>query len=240
MHIDQVDHLVVGERRKADRRAVHRGDQRELRAEPACEGFLVVGRGGPGPLLVLAVIVRRQFLDAGTEDFRQQRRILDEERPQREGRVRDGAHRAGSQVVPSLLSFSTMPSASKFVADAIGLGEVLRLAGIEPRRDAAVDLLGRDCKALVHGARANPRSHPRGSRKTRACRRAPCGPRRCCSACISAIAFGVLRSSHSASSTPGAGRASASAAAASKKFVERLLGLLQPLHSPVDRLGVMR
>ena len=87
MHVEQVDRLIIGERREAHGRAVHGGDQGELVAEPPRELLLVIGSRSPGCLLSLAVIVRGQLLDAGAEDLRKQRRVLDEERAQRELRM---------------------------------------------------------------------------------------------------------------------------------------------------------
>ena len=73
-------------------------------------------------------------------------------------------------------------------------------------------------RAPARAPRAIPRRRSRGSRRTRACRRAPCGRRRCAGRASRRSPCGVLRSSASASSTAGAGRASASADAASKKL----------------------
>ena len=75
MDVEQVDRLVVGERRKSDRRAVHGRDQGELARQALRERLLVIGGRGPGLPRALAVIVRGQLLDAGAENLGQQRRV---------------------------------------------------------------------------------------------------------------------------------------------------------------------
>src|SRR5665811_863543 len=112
MHIEHVDPVAAGERGEADRRAGQRGYQRQMAAEPLAEGGLVIGGGGPGLLLRLAVVIGGQLLDAGAEDFAQQRGVDREIRPQRQLGVRLRHHRAISQVVPSLESFNTTPMAA--------------------------------------------------------------------------------------------------------------------------------
>ena len=92
MDIEHIDRVVAGERGKADRGAVHGGDQGELFGETLPKSLLVVGRRGPGLALAFLVIVGGQFLDAGAEDLGEQRRVGDQERPQREGRMRAGHH----------------------------------------------------------------------------------------------------------------------------------------------------
>ena len=81
MHIEHVDAGVVGERRKADGRARVRGDERQLTRKPHAESFLIVGGRRPGFLLRFAVIVSGQLLDAGAEDFREQRHVRRQHRP---------------------------------------------------------------------------------------------------------------------------------------------------------------
>ena len=83
---------VVGERSEADRRAAERRDQRQLAGKPRAEFLHVVGGRRPGLLLRLAVIVGRQFLDAGAENLRQQRHVLRQQRPHGEFRLCLGVH----------------------------------------------------------------------------------------------------------------------------------------------------
>ena len=88
--------LVVGERGKADRRARERRHQRQFLGEPRAEFLLVVRRPRPRLLLRLAVVLGGQFLDAGAEDFRQQRHVLGQERAQGEFGEGLGGHRKHS------------------------------------------------------------------------------------------------------------------------------------------------
>ena len=92
-------------------RAVKCRDQRQLGRQPRAEFFLVVRSRRPGLLLRLAVIIGGQFLDAGAEDFGEQRHVRRQHRPHRELRLRAGDHRACSA---SSASASTVITPSKF------------------------------------------------------------------------------------------------------------------------------
>jgi len=85
MNIEHVDRVGPLERRKADRRAVHDCDQGKLTGKPRRKGLLVIGRRDPRGLLGRGVVVRGQLADAGAKDFREQRRVVREERPQAGG-----------------------------------------------------------------------------------------------------------------------------------------------------------
>ena len=149
----------------------------------------------------------------GAEDLREQRRVGRQIRPQRERR--DGVRviaRPPRWCRPWILQHDA--HGGEFVADAVGFGEVLRLARVKPRGDPRRDLGARELSAPARAALPVVEAHRAQAEETPACRRAPCA-RRDFEACISAIAFGVLRSSASASRTAGAGRGSASSAAAS-------------------------
>src|SRR5205085_7079281 len=91
---------------------VDRRDQRELTGQPLRERLLVLGGRDPGLPLALAVVLGGQLLDARAKDLGEQRRVLDQERPQRERGLRARHHRATSQVVPSFESFSAIPAAA--------------------------------------------------------------------------------------------------------------------------------
>src|SRR5690349_17330787 len=69
MDVEHVELLLALERGEADDRAVERGDQRELAGEPRGKFVLVIGGCGPGLLLRLGVVIRRQLFDAGAEDL---------------------------------------------------------------------------------------------------------------------------------------------------------------------------
>src|SRR4051794_2035654 len=107
-------------------------------AEPCRELFHVVGGRRPGLLLCRAVVVLGQFLDAGAENLSQKWSILRQERPQARLRIGARAHRAASQVVPSLESLSTTPMAAsssrmrsdslKFLALRAALRAAIRLS----------------------------------------------------------------------------------------------------------------
>src|SRR5256885_11337958 len=217
MHINEIDGLVIGKGREAHGRAVHRGDQGELIGQPPGELLIIIDRRGPSLLLRLVVILRGQFLDAGAEDLREQRRVLDEEGAQRELRVRTRHHRAVSQVVLSLESFSITPSAASSSRMRSASAKFLALRAERRaamrRSISSAGSAGAGARDARHCANASGRKPKNASVPASALR--PVALR---SACISAIALGVLRSSASASTTPGAGRASASADAASKNL----------------------
>src|SRR6185312_2319494 len=109
MDVEHADLVLTLERGEADRLAVERRDERQLAAELGREIRHIVGRSGPRFLLRLAVVVAGQRRDGFAEDLRERRGVVCEEWPQRELR---GAHRAISQVVPSLESLSTTPIAA--------------------------------------------------------------------------------------------------------------------------------
>ncbi len=92
MHIEHVDLLATLERGKADRRAVHHAEQRELAHEPRGELLLVVGHGDPGPALAIAVVLGGELIDAGAEDLGDDPDVGGEKRPQREFWVGGGGH----------------------------------------------------------------------------------------------------------------------------------------------------
>ena len=82
-------------------------------------------------------------------------------------RMRARHHRATSQVVPSLESFSTTPMRGELVADAVGFLEVLGLARGVAGRDPAFDLLGAEAPAPARVLRLPCRqAHRGGSRRT--------------------------------------------------------------------------
>src|SRR5262249_25709873 len=109
MNVKHVEPLAAGKRGKADGRAVDGTQQSYRLGEPRGEGCLVVGRRRPGLLLRRAVIVAGELRDAGAEDFRQQRRVRRQERPQRKLWLCARHHRFTFQVVaPSLWSSSSM------------------------------------------------------------------------------------------------------------------------------------
>ncbi len=128
MHVEHADLLPPFERDKADGRAVQGADQRQLLAEAFGEGLLIVRSSRPGLLLRLAVILGGQFLDAGAEDFCEQRarrpadraadRLSDVPWPS-SGNLPGGA-------VLGILQHNT--HGGQLVADAIGFGEILGLA----------------------------------------------------------------------------------------------------------------
>ena len=144
--------ILVGavERGEADRRAFHASRPASAalpsRSPNAASSSAV---GGPGLAAAPACSRRRSVPRCWRGRFRASSgasagRI----RPQRECRdARCAHHRATSQVVPSLESFSTMPMRGEFVADAVGLGEVLRLARGVAGGDPALDLLARRAPA---------------------------------------------------------------------------------------------
>ncbi len=125
MHVEHVDALVVGERGKADGRAVVGRDQRQFAGKPRAEFLLVVGRRRPRLLLRLAVIVGGQFLDAGAENLRQIRHVPWQHRPHRELRLGARGHAtllSFQVVVPSLWSSSSTPivaSSSRMRSDSL-------------------------------------------------------------------------------------------------------------------------
>src|SRR5690606_3361754 len=84
----------------------------ELRGQHPAEVFLVLRARRPGFLLGFAVVVRGQLGDRLAEYLRQHGRVLGQERPHGETRMRLRAHRAISQVVPSFESLSTTPMAA--------------------------------------------------------------------------------------------------------------------------------
>src|SRR5206468_594829 len=71
--------------------------------------FHVVGSRSPSFLLRLVIVIGGQFLDRGAENLGEQWHIGRQHGPHRQLRQRARVHRAISQVVPSLLSFTTTP-----------------------------------------------------------------------------------------------------------------------------------
>ena len=155
-------------------------------------------------------------------------------------------HRATSQVVPSLESFSSMPMAASSSRMRSDSAKFFALRAASTRVDQTLDFR-RDSSRRVRFAcplgdvcrRSRAPRMPRGKRSAGIARRLAVQAR-----CSSAIAFGVLRSSSKASSTAGANRlitASSDVAASRYQRSERACSaFLKPLHGPVDRLPVMR
>src|SRR6185437_797576 len=112
MDIEHVDLAAAGERGETGGRTFQRRHQRQLAAEPLAKSGLVVGDGGPGVLLRRRIVLVGQVRDAVAEDFAQHGGVLRQIRPQCQLGMRHGHHRAISQVVPSLESFSTTPMAA--------------------------------------------------------------------------------------------------------------------------------
>ena len=188
--------------------AVDGRDEGQASGEPRAEGRLVVGRGRPGRLLRLAVILARQLLDARLEDLGER----GTHRPAGTGaaaaaRGRAGAssrHLPGGGAVLVVLdhdahaaSSSRMRSDSaKFFAARAALRDAISastLAGIDPERRLP---------ARRPGLARSQQEAERAQVRARARRHAPRPSRACSSASI----FGVLRSSASASSTASAKR----------------------------------
>ena len=123
------------------------------------ERLLVVGGRGPGLLLRLAVVVAGQLLDAGAEDLGEQRRVRRQERTQARsfGMARGAHQRAISQCGAVLGVLEHDAHRGELVADAVGFGQFLRLAGgvagSDQARLALVDL--RRWRSMsAHSARA--------------------------------------------------------------------------------------
>src|ERR1700685_1755933 len=112
MHIEHVDARIVGQRCETDRRAGECRHQRQPGRELCPERIQIGGGLRPRLLLRFAVILGGQLLDAGAKNFREQRHILRQQRAHGKIWLGTGAHRAISQVVPSLESFSTTPIAA--------------------------------------------------------------------------------------------------------------------------------
>src|SRR5580704_3419256 len=102
-HVDVVSAFQAGE---ASDRAVDHGEQGQGARETGAESLFVIGARSPGPALLFVVVIRGELIDARAKDLGAAPHV-----GRQIGTKRDGAHRFGSQVVvPSLLSFSAMPS----------------------------------------------------------------------------------------------------------------------------------
>ena len=181
-------------------------DQRQLAAELLAESCLVIGGGGPGFLLRLAVVLVGQILDAVAEDFAQQRRVRRQKRPQREFGMRAAP---SSRDLPGGAVLGILQHdahGGEFVADAVGFLEVFGLARGIARGDQVRDLCSR--RSPTRPAGTPPRSAAGICRKPINCAlafsRRPRAwrpwPLRRATRAMHAKAFGVLRSSSSASS----------------------------------------
>src|SRR5262249_44235562 len=200
MHIQHSDMILAAQRGKADRRILHCGNQRQVGSEPAAE-LLVLGQRRPRLPLRLAVVVAGQILDRRGKDRRQHRHICGQERPQRGGL----AHRATSQLVPSLESLIATPMAASssrmrsdslksFRARAAVRSEISALTR-SASTPLALRLRPSHCAAL---SERKPRKRSEAAKVARSASL----PRRPCSA---ATICAVLRSSASPSSTVSAG-----------------------------------
>ena len=140
MHVEHVD-LVACRRARQSRPASRPcvATSVSCAAEPLAEGGLVIGGGGPGLLLRLGVIVAGQLLDAGAEDFREQR-----QRPPAE----TAAARAWDAPAPSSRDlpggavfriFQHDAHGGELVADAVGFLEVLSFACSTSQRNKLFD-----------------------------------------------------------------------------------------------------
>src|SRR5665213_2407821 len=205
MHVKHVDLVVAGERGKAYDRAGHGRDQRQRTAERFSEGGRVVGGGGPGFALRLGIILAGQLLDAGAENLAQQRRIGREIRPQRHLGMRLRAHRAISQVVPSLESFSTTPiaaSSSRMRSDSaksLRARAAVRVPIKAVTRDFC-SVVRRRCTMLCLLATMSSSINPNKSNEPNNCHGF------CAKACSLLIANGVFKSSSKDAMKSGGGR----------------------------------
>ena len=201
---------------------------------------------GPGLLLRRVVIVLRSSSSMLARKIsREQRRVLRQDTAAALicGLAR-GHHRAISQVVPSLESFSTTPmaaSSSRMRSDSL---KVLGLAGVRCAPRCGVRFPLPSAVAGV-GADARPAmalsSSQRKPKKPQRSAPAPCGLPRCFEPMHFGDRLRRVQIVGKASRTPGC-RPSARRRldAASNQARQRLLSLFQSLHRPVDRLAIMR
>ena len=144
----------------------------------------------PRRLLFLVVVVAGEFLDAQPEDVRQHRRIGRQIRPQRERagwRLR--AHRAISQVVPSLESFSTTPSAASSSRMRSDSAKFFAPCALQAARAIRAGFRLRKFSARARGAFSTLRRQSRRKPKNASVPASDLWPARLRSACISAIAL---------------------------------------------------